>query len=202
MLKTINHLDKLVAIQSIFKDWGMLAGGIVEHTTLQVDGDLPPILPWSRAVDDHKGSGHDCKGWPPIGLGWTHIRSLSLFCLHISTTVLSLIIACFTFLYVCASCPSLDCSFCLYPEYLTCHHICFALACCLVMCHLSHDPQCGATTAMTPMHPRLTLSRVPFVTKASCFLSCMSHASLSVLINFSSPHISHCPLLITVMSPY
>jgi hypothetical protein len=59
MLKTINRLDKLAAIRSIFKDRGMLAGGIVEHTALQVDGDLPPILPWNGVAGNREDSGQD-----------------------------------------------------------------------------------------------------------------------------------------------
>jgi hypothetical protein len=50
MLKTINHMDKLAAIQTVFRDRGILAGSIVEHMICQAFGNLPPALPWNMAT--------------------------------------------------------------------------------------------------------------------------------------------------------
>jgi hypothetical protein len=51
MLKTINRMDKLAAIRSVFRDRGMLTGSIVEHMALQAAGNLPPALPWIGTTD-------------------------------------------------------------------------------------------------------------------------------------------------------
>ncbi len=55
MLKTINRMDKLATIWSIFRDWGMLAGSIVEHMTRQAVGKLQPAMPWNGITADDDG---------------------------------------------------------------------------------------------------------------------------------------------------
>jgi hypothetical protein len=60
MLQTINRMDKLAAIRSVFRDRGMLSGSIIEHMVCQSFGDLPPALPWNRTVTDgNESSGYD-----------------------------------------------------------------------------------------------------------------------------------------------
>jgi hypothetical protein len=56
MLKTINCMDKLAAIQSVFRDQGMLAGSVIDHMDYQAAGNLPPPLPWSRTAADEDDS--------------------------------------------------------------------------------------------------------------------------------------------------
>jgi hypothetical protein len=47
MVKTLTRLDKLRALRSVFKDRGMLAGGVADYMAKQFDGTLPPLLPWN-----------------------------------------------------------------------------------------------------------------------------------------------------------
>jgi hypothetical protein len=59
MLKTINHMDKLAAIWSVFRDWGMLARSVIDHMDCQAARNLPPPLPWSRTTaDEDDGLGY------------------------------------------------------------------------------------------------------------------------------------------------
>ena len=70
MLKTINRMDKLAAIRSVFRDQGMLSGSIIDHMTRQAVGLLPPALPWNRTMadeDDGSGIGERDMG-PAFGL--------------------------------------------------------------------------------------------------------------------------------------
>jgi hypothetical protein len=60
MLRTINRMDKLAAIQSVFRDRRLLAGSIVEHMALQATENLPPVLSWNEtAANEDGGSGYD-----------------------------------------------------------------------------------------------------------------------------------------------
>jgi hypothetical protein len=60
MLQTINCMDKLAAIWSVFRDREMLSGSIIEHMVCQSFEDLPPALPWNRTVTNgNESSGYD-----------------------------------------------------------------------------------------------------------------------------------------------
>ena len=52
MLTTISRVEKLTALQRVFKQRGMLVGTIVDYTTACATGVRPPILPWKGTTDD------------------------------------------------------------------------------------------------------------------------------------------------------
>ena len=52
MLRTISRIEKLTALQRVFKQRGMLVGTVVDYTAACVAGMRPPILPWKGSTTD------------------------------------------------------------------------------------------------------------------------------------------------------
>jgi hypothetical protein len=76
MILTITRLDKLTALQRVFRQRGMLVGSITNYMAQQFVGKLPPILPWSGASvisaqgdisdSDHEDDSDDHNNVEPV----------------------------------------------------------------------------------------------------------------------------------------
>ena len=68
MLRTISQVEKLTALQRIFKQRGMLVGTVADYTAACVAGMRPPILPWKgfTADGDDDASNSDNEDAAPV----------------------------------------------------------------------------------------------------------------------------------------